>query len=443
MTANARMFNPKELTRTAVTALLVLLTLPGPDGQLYAQDIAVAPEAEVVHWWSKGSDAAAVQVIINEYTRRGGQWFNSVEIDHQATRESAVSRMAKGYPPTALQWNGGAEVRQFAELGLLKTFTDPAQVEALTALYSDAVIDVITRGEEIVAVPVSVHGENWLWYNADLISQEALGSEISWSAFVALLEALKSKEITALAVGNEAWQHRVIFNNVFLGVAGPDLFNAFYHNLDKSVLQTDAFLTALETTRRLIPHARSFGSGSWEDQVAAVSRGDAAAALLGDWAKGQFLRLEQKLGTDFGCVLAPGTQSSYMLVLDVFMLGKVSSEAEMKGQALLLEVLQDRDTSQRFNQIKGSLAPFREIEPSVMDHCSLGAKELLNDTASVIAPFASFGDGAFQAQIETTASKLFTGKFATIADAVTAFDGVLRGERLRRRGQMITINSTE
>ena len=78
-----------------------------------------APEIEVVHWWYKGGDANALEMIVNEFMLRGGQWDNAPESSFADTRESVVSRMAKGYPPTAIQWIAGVESRQFAELGLL------------------------------------------------------------------------------------------------------------------------------------------------------------------------------------------------------------------------------------------------------------------------------------------------------------------------------------
>ncbi|OED40000.1 hypothetical protein AB833_12460 [Chromatiales bacterium (ex Bugula neritina AB1)] len=411
--------------------------------QSLAQNLIVKPEAEVVHWWSKGSDAAAVQIIINEFTRRGGSWFNATETDYQAARQSAVSRIAKGYPPTVLQWKAGAEAKQFAELGLLNTITDPVNLQEFRSLYSDAVIESVSHGDQIVALPVNIHGENWLWYNADLVSSEDLATSTDWRAFVELLDSFETTGVPALAVGNNASQHRVIFNDIFLGVAGADQFNRFYHQLDKKVLAIPEFITVIETMRKLIPHSRSFGRGDWEDQVDAVARGDAAAVLTGDWAKGHFFRSGKKLGSNFGCTFAPGTQSNYLMVLDVFMLGNVSTASELAGQELLLDVLQDRETSIKFNQIKGSLPPFREIDATVMDHCSLAAKQLLEKDGAVIAPFASFGDGGFQSQIESVSSGIFTGKYLTIEETIAAFAEVLKGERLRRNGTMITINTDE
>ena len=69
--------------------------------------VLAAPEAEVVHWWQSASERQALGVFLEAFQAEGGEWFDVSTDTYNSTRESALKRMAKGYSPTAVQWNGG------------------------------------------------------------------------------------------------------------------------------------------------------------------------------------------------------------------------------------------------------------------------------------------------------------------------------------------------
>jgi len=59
-----------------------------------------APEIEVLHWWSRGGDNVALQVLKDEFIHRGGKWYDVPTNDSITTLNIAVSRMTKSYAPT-------------------------------------------------------------------------------------------------------------------------------------------------------------------------------------------------------------------------------------------------------------------------------------------------------------------------------------------------------
>jgi len=391
-----------------------------------------APEAEVIHWWKTGGDRKAVDVLVDEFSRNGGSWYDESTDTFNSTRESALNRMAKGYAPTAIQWNAGTEIIQFAELGLLNAIDDPAEIEKFRSLYNPTLFRTIFHNDTIIALPVNIHGENWFWKNSAHFDAIASGSVETWDQFVEIAEQLDSKGIVPLAVGVDAWQQRILFNSVVLGYAGPTGYHSFLEADDLSIVDTADFSQALQTFINLSDYSKSFDSGSWQDQVQAVSDGRAAGMFMGDWAKGEFLNLGAKPGEKIDCELAPGTLEYIQPVFDVFLLGKVESEEEQAGQSLFKQVLQNKDVNSEFNRIKGSVPPFKEVSENQVDHCGKKVISILKSDQGIVKPFASFSDGEFHSSLQVAINKIWTGDGMTLETARQLIRGALQTEKNRR-----------
>ena len=380
-----------------------------------------AAETEVVHWWQRGGDAQALSIIINEFTARGGVWVNSPESNFDDTREQVVSRMAKGYPPTALQWNAGVESRQFAHLGLLNPVESSTQIKDLREHFHPEILKEVTVAGNLYGIPVNVHRENWLWtHNAHFSANNHLAPK-SWQDILTISHDLQSKNITPIALGFESWQHRILFNDVLLGTLGPVGYSRFYRQKDVDLLSSENFIKAIRIFQNLKPYTRSFGEGDWNAQVNAVATGDAAMVFMGDWAKGEFITQDIKLGTEFDCLPAPGTDDSMLPVVDVFLLGKLDDASEKRGQRLLIDTLLDRNTLSAFNRIKGSVPPFRQLDNQRNDPCSDQVVSLLNQSDALVPSFASSGDGEFTSRIDDAIMALWSDEDADRASLIKPF----------------------
>lgn len=381
-----------------------------------------APEIEVVHWWFKGGDANALEMIVNEFMLRGGQWDNAPESSFADTRESVVSRMAKGYPPTAIQWNAGVESRQFAELGLLNSVNSTEAIEKLINNYHPSVLKEITVDGKLYAIPVNIHRENWMWVASKIFeTNEELEIPTTWLDIIATGEYLLEQEQIPIALGSEIWQHRILFNDVLIGVMGRQAYSRFYTLKDPTILDSDGFRTVVKTYRQLKPYTHSFGNGSWYSQVEAVATDQAALLFMGDWASGEFRNQQSVLGVDFDCHSAPGSEEYLVPVIDVFLLGRLTEQADIRGQHLLIDTLLDRDTISAFSELKGSVPPFRNFEQQTFDGCRQQVADLLQAEDAVVAPFASSGDGEFTAKIEAAIVNLWDENHTTEESFIDPF----------------------
>src|ERR1700683_3420731 len=78
-----------------------------------------AQQADVIPYWTSGGESRAISVFAHEYERRGGKWVDDPAVGPQAELSLAMSRIAGGNPPTAMQWQTGAPTRELAQQGLL------------------------------------------------------------------------------------------------------------------------------------------------------------------------------------------------------------------------------------------------------------------------------------------------------------------------------------
>ena len=67
----------------------------------------------------------------------------------------------------------------------------------------------------------------------------------------------------------------------------------------------------------------NFSGRDWNLASSMVIEGKAGMQMMGDWAKGEFLKAGKKPGTDFVCIRFPGTQGAVTFNSDQFMMFKV------------------------------------------------------------------------------------------------------------------------
>ena len=364
------------------------------------------PQAEILHWWSSKGEAAALNIFIEAFKSRGGHFYDSKKDDQVASREEAIERLGKGYPPTLTQWNAGRDVREFYDFGLTSAITEPKIVEKLTESLPRAILDTVMYKDEIVALPINIHSENWMWYSNELIDYQASMISNNWKGLIDHGKELAKKDIPLLAVGDQSWQVRILFSSLFLGIS-RDLYKDVYLKRDPSAIDSAEFKQVLTTYTELAKLSKSFGDGNWNTQVKAVSDNQAGATFMGDWAKGEFNTLGKSAGSDFGCALTAGSDPSLLLVVDTFILGKVTDSLEKKGQALMLDIISDPETNQKFNALKGSVSPFYKPSADELDPCSAQVYKTLAKDESVIPPYATYEDGGLLHKLDAVVFDLW------------------------------------
>ena len=83
-----------------------------------------------------------------------------------------------------------------------------------------AIVEATTRDGTFYAVPVNIHGENWLFYNNKVLADAGLQPPKTFAELVAMGPKLKEEGVIPLAHGGQGWQEHILFNAVLLAEAG-------------------------------------------------------------------------------------------------------------------------------------------------------------------------------------------------------------------------------
>lgn len=355
-----------KFTRSLLAAAAATGIVAG--GGAYAEDV------EVLHWWTSGSEAAALNVLKQNLQSQGIGWQDMPVAGGggEAAMTTLKARVTAGNPPAAAQLLGLA-VTEWAAEGSLGDLTPVAQAGGWDALTPDALKAFAVQDGKWVAVPVNIHRPNWLWINAKIFQENGLTPPTTWEEFNAVAEQLKAKGITPLAHGGQAWQDATVFDDVVLGVGGPDFYRKAILELDPEALGSETMVKVFDEMRTIRGFVdENFSGRDWNLATAMLINGEAAMQLMGDWAKGEMVKANVTPGVDILCVPAPGTAGSYLFNTDFFAAFNVS-EAQKASQNALAEDVMSKEFQESFNLVKGSIPARNDIGPDKFDACGQAA----------------------------------------------------------------------
>lgn len=338
-----------------------------------------AQTADVIHWWTSGSESKAVKVFASEFEKRGGKWIDNAVVGGQPAQALAMSRIAGGQAPAALMWNVGVAVRKLAEQGIL---TD-LDAEAKAGGWTDKIPPLIAKNASyqghVVAVPVDIHADNWLWYSTKVLADAGVEPPKTFDEMIASADKIKAKGYIPLAVGGEPWQQSLLFRSVMVGVGGKAFYKKVMIDHDADAAAGPDMVKSFDMLRRLKPLTDEGMAGrKWNDTAMLVASNKAAFQIMGDWVKGEFKAAGLTPGKEFGCQLSPGNQDAYIMTVDVFVFPKTDDPDKQKGQVLLANTMMDPAVQVAFNKEKGAIPPRLDADVGTLDMCSQLGKKVVS-----------------------------------------------------------------
>jgi glucose/mannose transport system substrate-binding protein len=359
------------------TKTAIALVLSVSASAAYAEDV------EVLHWWTSGGEAAALNVLKEDLEGQGIGWVDMPVAGGGGEQAMTVlrARVTAGNAPTAVQ-GLGFDIIDWANQGSLANLNDVAAAEGWDAVVPAALQQFAKVDGAWVSAPVNVHSTNWVWANKSVLDANGIATPTTWEEFSAALDTLKAAGVTPIAHGGQAWQDTTVFDAVAMSVLGIDGYRSAFIDLDESVLGGDAMVEAFD--RMAVIRANvddNFSGRDWNLATAMVINGEAGFQMMGDWAKGEFLNADQVPGTDFLCFRFPGTQDQVTFNADQFMMfdqsGQVSPEQAALASAILSPSFQSA-----FNVVKGSVPARTDVSDEAFDACG---KQGMADLAAAAA----------------------------------------------------------
>ena len=363
-----------RLLLPGLTALLLVSTAQ-------AQDLT----AEVAHSWTSGGEAAAVKVIVDAFTARGGKWVDWSVAGFESANAAYISRLLAGDPPTAKTAVAGPEVTELIDQGLMNDVDVAFHTAVPDGVVPQLVLDAITVDGKVYMAPTGMHSSNWMFYSKPVFEKAGITeAPTTWDAFFADMDKIKAAGLTPIAWGGQSWQEGIVFHNVVLSTIGSAAFTKLYTDGDLSVIDTPEFAEAVTTFGKLRDYVDPGAAGrNWNDATAMVIKDEAGVQILSDFIKGEFATAGEVAGTDYGCALVPGSDSLLTLA-DAFSFPKTGNADKDAAQALLTEVIMDPKVQADFSVIKGSLPIRTDVDTSGFDVCAQEAIAMVKDDKIVL-----------------------------------------------------------
>jgi glucose/mannose transport system substrate-binding protein len=327
---------------------------------------------EVFSWWTSGGEAAALDALFNTYKKQ----YPGVEIINatvaggggSAARPVLQTRLAGGNPPDTWQSHPGWEMLgQYVEPGYCEQVTDLYKSDGWDKAFPKGLVDLMTKDGKIYGVLAGIHRGNDLWYNKKLLEKNGItvGDKMTFDEFFAACDKLKAAGIPALGVGDSGiWASAQLFENTLLGVVGPDgwmdLFGGKMKWDDPKVKEAMKYFAKMQDYLNADHSALS-----WDQAIGALMEGKVAFSSMGDWAAGEFVKANKKEKEDFGWVSHPGTDGSFIIVADGFILAKGAPHKE--AAIAWLKSIGSKEAQEAFNPLKGSIPARTDVDKSKFD----------------------------------------------------------------------------
>jgi glucose/mannose transport system substrate-binding protein len=364
-------------------------------------------KAEVLHWWTSAGESASVKVFADQFTKAGGTWVDNAIAGGANARTAGINRMVGGNPPTMTQFNTGKQFDELVSNGLLRDVDAMAKAGKWREIMPKPIVEAVVRDGKFYAVPVNIHGQNWLFYNTKIFADNGLQPPKTFPELIETGEKLKAKGIIPIALGGQpTWEHN-LFRAVIVGNGGADMFRKLYGERSAAVLKDPKFKASVELFGKMRGLVDPGSPGrNWNDATALVITNKAAMHFNGDWAKGEFIAAGQTAGKEFGCTIVGDGGQKIVIGGDVFVFPATKDKAQIATQDKLAEIILDPASQIAFNNKKGSIPVRMDVDVSSMDACAQKSHAVLSDPANQVEA------------MELLATPNFSG---AVQDAVTQY----------------------
>ena len=407
--------------RTMLLAGAAAVAIAGASGAALAEDIK---EVQMLHWWTSGGEAAALNVLKQDLAKEGYAW-KDVPVaggGGEGAMTTLKAMVAAGNPPTASQILGYFAL-DYAEAGKLGDITSLAQKEGWDKVVPAALQKFTTTNGKWDAVPVNIHSVNWVWINKAVMEKIGGTEPKTFDDFIALLDKAKAAGVIPLALGGQPWQEATMFDSVVASTGGIDFYKKAFIDLDESALTSDTMKKAFDNLAKLRDYTDpNYAGRDWNLATAMVIKGDALVQVMGDWAKGEFNAAKKEAGKDYLCYRFPGTDGDVIYNTDMFAMFDVSDDRKA-AQLALADATMSLNFQSAFNVVKGSVPARMDVPDTAFDMCGkkgIADVKAANDSGKFVGSMAQnyAQPPAVAGAYHDVVTKFFHGEIKTSDDAV-------------------------
>lgn len=330
-------------------------------------------DLNLLTWWSSPSESAALNQIVTAYNASGGHLTVEIAPGALAAEQDTIRRIREGRSPSIAQFNISRQFDQLIEDGHLRRLDSVSNKNDWANVFPAYVQSIIRRGGHYYAVPLGIHNYNAIFFSWTVFRKSGVDSPPgSIDELIADLRKAGDHGFVPVAVGQQDWEIKMIFDTLLLGLTGKDGFLRLYRDHDLALAaspELTSVLTYLGEIRDLAEPSPQ--APTWSDATRQVISNHAAVQFMGDWAEGEFIAKGLSAGKDFGCLpgIGVGPGQTAMIGGDVWVFPKTDEPAKIEAQNLLAEVATDPKVQIDFSREKGSIPARLDVDTDKLNVC--------------------------------------------------------------------------
>lgn len=419
----SRRFNRRQFAAGSA-ALAAVPLLPGIAAAQDIPDVDFEEELEIFSWWTAGSEAAGLDELFDSFLEVAPE----VEIVNAAVAGGAggaaqaalQTRLQGGDAPDSWQSHPGEElVALYVEPGYTEPITHLWDEEGWHDVIPEGLIEQSTIDGELYLIPVGVHRGNVAFFNRQVLEDNGIevGESMSVDDFFAAADTLQEAGITPLALGSlDGFEAPHLFENILVADLGPDVYSGLWTG--ETPWDSEEVTGAIETFARYLDYINDDHAAlTWDGAMDLVLDGSAAFTSMGDWAWGNVVLQEAE--DDFGYVAHPGSEESFIAVVDGFTL-PVGAPHPNNAETWL-RVIGSAEAQIGFAPYKGCIPARTDIDAEELNEYGQWSAADFGDAA--VVPSNAHGAAAspqFQTSIaEATVTFLVDRDVALFQEALT------------------------
>jgi len=390
-----------------VSVFITILFLPVCQG---ASNIPAAPNPPfqkivMFGWRTAGSEVECLKELLDVFSKQQPN-IKVVNVSATAPPGTDTKALVKTLiltagVPDVFEVRGGVElIRTWVVTDIVEPITDiwtgrpgdPA-AEAWEKAFPQGLLDLVSYKGEVYAIPAGVQRCNVLWYNKKIFDKNGLEPPTTFEKFWEVANVLQARGIIPLAqASKEKWEISHLFEDVLLGISGPGFYRQLFEG---KVPWTDSRVRqALETMVQMFNYINADHAGlTWEGAADLVIQGKAAMIIMGDWIKEYFTAHNWMPDEDFGALPSPGTEGSFIAVVDAFCLPKTT----IRRYAVysFFQCLGSIEGQEAFNATRGSIPARIDIPREPYDR--IAQREIDDLATNELVPSLAHGSASVQA----------------------------------------------
>ena len=242
-----------------------------------------------------------------------------------------AKRLQNGDPPDVWQTFAGKSVQGYAARGSVRDVTSVAAGGDLRTTMQPTILQSLMRDGKPYGVPTGAHRSNVLWFNIDLLKKAGVTppardyTRRRVPADLAEGQGIRGHAPVPRRQGpvhhRRAVREHAAQHDRDARLAG--------HGRDDLDWRSARVQTALKTFGAMLAYADPEASGlTWDAATKKLATGGCAFESMNDSAYGELVAAGGQEGKDFGAAAFPGTDDSFLAVVDVFVAATKAKNAK-------------------------------------------------------------------------------------------------------------------